>query len=908
LSTPSERADDETEAPTLGTDRVTPRISTQEINLNDVEAGGDIIVWAVQGGGAASTSHIRDVAEALVRGPLRVAGVEERARNADELRESGAFLEAASELVAIANELQSTKYELVAETYVDAAASLFEQAGDRPRAAEIFGQVVRARLDRFDLRAFNDAARLGRYLEEDARWVADGLAARAVWPEQPEAAIHTLERAWERARGGADELEWAGALVSVLLTLGHAARAFDVAADVRGRITLALGTTVDRERLGIELDYLESAARSGVSVADVEAEWSELLRRLTEAAPSDPKYEAWIWQRRAVSLFNAGRPDEGQTAMLRAIRAWSGEDGYEEEIREAFFSRERGITLSGGLSRDSAPLYSFAYALRGSRLTPATRAERLELAGLHYRLAKKWPDALRSYWLAYGIHRDAGQLYGQLDAANLLGELYDAAGEGHLGLSLFIEAGQERAAVDLAERVTPDVVVSALKLDGPSWQRAVSFAVVAAVGDSLFDEQVAGIAGDILGEARLRQRSVIGPDPGTHSRRALAAILLAVPADQFSESVEITATTSLTDHFTHREAVRALVRVTEADRYDATGRLTESLVDRSMPASGGLAIWIGQRVSSYPELYDRLRQAALDGNRSALEAVAIAENDPDPELSAVADALIGRFVGAEQEATAAGVQRVVTMGNYTDLGTIGRLCTPPLRAALLDRLLEVAENNNELQMNRMSAVDAVYNLATRTRPDDAVSARERLLRLARGHYAVSDIETSTTSGPFSRFKVSFDTGSSLDARALGTAAALTSGASLSPDELLPDLHAALGAADPQLQGAALQVFARFPDVPLPVTFDEASRHADESVRLAAYRALHARAALDESVLLRIATDIDRDIRGFALNAALAANLGARVAELLSTDPDAYIRSRARAALVSSIDSVEEERT
>jgi len=66
----------------------------QQITLTNVEAGGDVFVSAVQVLSQAASSDSREAAEALIEGPLKIAGVDDRAQLATEQSEAGRHLEA----------------------------------------------------------------------------------------------------------------------------------------------------------------------------------------------------------------------------------------------------------------------------------------------------------------------------------------------------------------------------------------------------------------------------------------------------------------------------------------------------------------------------------------------------------------------------------------------------------------------------------------------------------------------------------------------------------------------------------------------------------------------------------------------------------------------------------------------
>jgi hypothetical protein len=894
----------------------TASAAIQQVSQTRLEAGGDIntninLVYHDR------PPEEREISEALIGDVLRLAGVDADVERAIELRGDGRPAEAATALVDVARRLDARGYGVIGEFSLEQAAGASDEADDHDQAVALTEEIIRRRLARLDSRAEYDARRLARYLDDDQRWRAEGFAARAVWPEQPDAAATVLEAAWQHARDTTEELDWAAALIDMLMAVGRFEDAHRHADALLKRCSelIAAGDAIESKRLSIELDDLDAQLELGGDADELDRAWRTLLDELDRQQPALPcPIIARAWQRRGVMLGRSDRPDDARSAYVRAIKEWNREPGNEEQIKEAFFSLELIALLSGTWRGETQQIRVYASRLRGRNESAATMADRLERQGLHARLSEaNFPDARRAFWLAYAVSRAAGNFYEQLAAAELLAELHRAAGRPIEALGLLVAAGKEKEAKqlakDLAAEVAGDDVLPTLKLRGPIWERTVSYTVLGEVGNRLSDNNVASLVPSLLAAARVRLTSMYWPQPSVAAQAALSAVAIAVPEDSLAEVCDVLIDerrSANTD-----EALRTLVRLTNVGRVDETARVANVLFDETAALGnpGTFIHWLGSRLGHYPELQGLVRRKARDGNSWALETMAIAELiSDDEEIVTRVDAQVEAFLAHrsfEETEEDGRTTRVVHFGSAAGIGVTARFASPELRDRLVDHLLGIVVNDNDIESNRADAADTLYNLAGVIGRNAARRALPSLARVGRGEHGRSDLDgTPGPRDPFARSWIAWNSDDALRSSALAAAARIAAAAEFDEQELaeariVESLKLALDSGRRRPIAAGLNGYAWLPQLQLPLSFDQAFTHQDPEVRIAALRLFSARHSLPpfgELATLAV-DDPDWNVRAFiCLIAVEADTAGQPVLAALADDINTFVRWRARSQL------------
>jgi len=869
----------------------------QEVNVEDVSAEGDVHISPFQQtviyrGGSADQ---RATAEALIRGPLQRAGVEDRAAEAERLLEDERHAEAAEALLDVSRALKG-EFEIVAELYVEQAASALAEAGAREQAIEALEPIVRERVRRYDDRARYDAQDLAKLLPEERQWLADALAARAAWPEDQDAALAALTEALAATKGTTGETEWAAALAELRMTLGEPDAAIVDIAETRERVALIPS---ELDRVSIELDYLDAlAATAGHEKA--EEGWHKLLAWLDEEWPNlPPPVLARVWQRRGAALARREDVEGARGAYLKAIDNWGREPGSGDQIREAFFSIERARTSNARWPSDSIKIRPFASRLRGSAHHPVSYAARHERSGLDQLVHKKFPDARLALSLAYSIHRSQGHLYGVIALADLLAELYKETKRPALALRFYVEAGREKEAAAMAGELSLGECLAVLKLTGARWERAASMAALAQVGENVTDEQAEELAPVLLVEATQGSGPNVSPQPWVRAREALARMACAVPDEHLEELHEILRL-DLEALPNAPTAARALQELTTVGRLDATPELADAIVRDLKQLAQIDHPWVGERLADYPELHEPMRQAALAGNVDALETLAVAEMIAgDDGLAVLAEKRTGLVVdnaGTYEERVEDGkLVKQVSGADFTGIGLFARFATPETRRSLVRSLIVVAASDKELETTRATVCNALYNLAKVMDPEEAVEAHGGLLPLARGEHLPSEFEDMPTEDPFARFRFGWDLPDYLRSSALQALGAVVGQTGIEHAGLNEAVALAFETGRVPLISAALTALTWVPAIELPLSFTEATAHPDAKVRVEALRAFGVRGALPPVTdLLPLLNDPSPHVRGSLLfHAEGLGEEGSVLAERLQDDRHAFIRRYAR---------------
>ena len=843
--------------------------------------------------------------EALVAEPLEDSGMAEREREARDLEESDPA-RAAAMYVEVSHGLLSAGYSPLADIYTDRAGALYKQVGDNAKAAEVLVDALRRAVLNMSERAPYMARRLLELTPEDQRWRALALEALADWPgglleatDQLTAAIRRLDA--DGAGPDDDErLQFTAGLVE-LLCIGERFADAIQAADEMCDVPLAIG-----HRLQIALDRMDAEeAIHGVDRADVS--W-EQIREFVDGLGKDASDAAAVaWQRRGVTLAGRGRVSDAREAFRGAVQRWRQRRGYDDQVREAYFASQIAGGLNGEFSSEGEAIRPWAANLHGDADTPARRADRFEEHGMSHRLHKQFPDALRSYWLAYIEHRRAGNLRGAMFCMELLGELNVTAHHPGDAVWAYVRAGKDKEAAEAARAAPVGELGSALDVGNARWRRAASYSVIAAVGQTLDPETLLKIQAPVIAEAKRDVESLVGPEPIVRAQEALAAIVFGVQPDVQGEAIGRLRELAL-DMFigTTRPAVEALILLTNAEVSDETETLLEAFLDDS-GLRGISPTWLGGRLSSHPDAADAIVAKAKTGARDALEVAAVAGlPEHDGELAAACANVVQTVIDSQPMET---VQedgrsyRRVGMGGYEMSGVLAKFCPDPMRVSFAEKMAAIARDNELPLMNRASAASALFNVATALDSTTARRLAGEMVPIVAGEVERSDWDYPDEADAFSRFQMNQPGPWYLQGSALAAWSALRHDADDDQPGDEKFIADGLAAGTPFVMAAAIEALARMPHVPLPGAVGASLTHPDGQVRAAAVATLMHRnhTPPPEPVLSRLVQDESVNVRLTMLANAEQLALDARTALLnrFINDPDAYVRAFAEARLRSS---------
>jgi tetratricopeptide (TPR) repeat protein len=829
-------------------------------------------------------------ARALLQGPVEALGLGPRLRETESLVEAGRHAEAAEGFLEIGRALVDKRHHVSAEVMRERAAGAFKEGGELATAFELYVQVARDEFERgaeaqFTARRAREVAPVGK------EWLAEGLMARALWPEHEDEVVPVLARAWEEARETPAEAEWAAALVEVLSVLGRLEEAVDVAEDACERLPLAEGP-----RLRLELDRLDAAGELGL---DMEQAWRALIDWTRGLADET---SALVWQRRGVYLTRRGRPEESVEAFREALERWGRVEGGEDQLAESYFAEQLAWELAGRMSWSMDGARSIAAELRGDPRSAAATAQRLVDRGLRELVEGKhmW-EAKRCFFLALAIHRRAGNLRGIFEAHDRLARLLLQVGEGSRALAHLVLRGDEKRAGEVAAGAQDwdwSYMGSVLRLGGPSWERAASYAVLAEAGGRMPDDELAAAAPGLIAASKEPSDFAPGPQPAHQARRALAAVACGLPDELLEEGLRILRDEVRRGGWADREAVRALGLVTRLGRSDETAFLFEASLAEDANAVKNESGLLIEQLREDGDLRAQASRAALDGNREALSLLAYAGlEDGEAELRERCSDRVRSYVDAPEKKEVPG-ERSAELVILLELGVFGRYCEAELRRRLAERLLCFALDPDELEPSRASAVGALTNLADALDAEQAPRIHEGLLTLAVGAYGSSWQSAVSSDHPLSRFQISLGRPGELRAAAIDALCEVVAEHDTGTDGLDQILEPALSTQDPTLIVAVLTGLIRLPDLELAPDFALYLQHPEARVRATALRLLASRDSqiLCSTAALGLSTDPSRFVRSTLLGLARdVGDEGDQALDALSDDPDAYIRRAARSA-------------
>ena len=720
-------------------------MAEQRIDVHDIHANS-VTVSPVQVVSGMTAPAVRGWTEALLQGPLEHAQVIERATTADALREAGDHAGSAQEFLVVAEALADAGYDPAADTYLARAAAAQADAGERAAARSLFLRLARGSLDDGSLEAQGHARRAHELSEPTEAWEAHALRALASWPERLPGDIDALRAAWEKTRGSANELEWASALVELLILTGEPDHALAVARNARDERPFAPG-----DRLALELDFLDL-----VDEDEADAAWSKLTQWLADPALPVPA-AATAWQRRGVALARREDPEQARVAFLHAVQQWSRERGFDDQAGEAYFSALSARAALGDMTFLTDDARRLAGALRGDRDTATSHTERLLRRGLAALVNNKLPDAFRLLSLALNTARRAGNLSDFFQAAEALGDCLVAT-EKHAGLALaaYVQAGLSAKTKPLTESSSVDDVLSVVSLDGPRWERGAAWAAVAGAGRTMSDDAAATIAERALAEHEHEPAGGFLANAAYYALEALASAVCAVPAGLRGRCLDVLRHRLSAGLGDPNRLAAPFLEVTLARQADETGTLVDTLLTEHAPVNlrgSQLAELLAER----PDQRLRLVAAARNGHAGALEALAFADLlNADPALVERARARVEQAARAPiREVREENGTRTVSYGIGSSLapeGLYARACPVETREALLDKLLEIVADVDVPLMTRVGAVEALHNLAPAL-PDERVEAvAGALSHLAMTDDVPAEMDRLGDDEPLARFK------------------------------------------------------------------------------------------------------------------------------------------------------------
>lgn len=817
--------------------------------------------------------------QATLRGPLQHTGQLQADTEARRLADEGEFATAGEKLVEIAVALRDNGFASIANVYLEQAANLLREGGDRGRAVELRLQVAADGARRGEVVAEIAAGRATWEAPPEQQLWAHASLARCSWPERGPEVLEPLRDVVGVAReeGRSDLIEWAAALMHADGTLGDWLAVTATAEGVSAHVDPA--PTAAGDRLDFELDRLEACFRAG---ADIEADMRRLLAlpigRLPEAAGQ-------IHARWGVLRARAERIEEAREQFRHARDRWGEVEGSEDEVGEAVFSEQAALQLLGTGHDLPAPDRFAAAALRGAAESEAVLADRREAEGLRYFMQENFYEARRHLTFSYGVHRRLGHFQGMARLATALTRLFHRCEEPAEALRWAIQCADTKVAAAAAEKLPWSATKQLLALSGAWWERAASFAGLRAVGGGVPEADAAALADVVLGEAANEITSPVSPQPSLEARRALATLTLSLRGEQLERALEILRHEARSGIYPPDEVAQALGLVHDTGLSDESEVLAELFCgpfgDHLPTGRAGAVV----AVSANDRARAFVRDQAAAGNEHALRFAAEAGiAQADETLSAIAAERVNE---ALEDPTDHGLRA-------DWLGWLAGCAPADIQRRAAKFLIAAANDTADFETNRADAMRGLTTLARRLDADDARALLEATLAIATGPEQRSEREgfRSHRNAHFARYRLTASAAGAVRGNALAAAGQLAArGDQL--EAIVAPVSSALYDEERELVTGALWLVAQYPSLAGDADVSELVNSPDREVRGLAVGALAAAdpTTLEAQAILRLTSDPELFVRSSLLVAAREhRDHGDAILEALSHDGHAYIRA------------------
>jgi hypothetical protein len=869
-------------------------VAEQRVDIRGVKAR-TVTVAPEQHIHGAQGPDVRGWTEALVRGPVERLGLLDRVQEGEAARERGDHQAAASAFEEVAEALRHADYAPVADKYLEQAGAALAECGDSERAYQIYARIARAGLDDGEFTALFKARRARELVPSEMAWEADGLVARAGWPEQTPGDEQVLRTAWGKSKDTGDEAEWASALVELLLLNGRGTEALEVAREARGRSSLAPG-----DRLDLELDFLELVEQESEET-EAEDAWRDLLDWTADLRRTSIEVLARVWQRRGIALALRGDQDGARRAFGQAVHAWGREQGFEDQMAEAYFSSIATAVALGDQSAAFDEARPLASSLRGREQSATARIERLERRGLRRLSNGEYPDAFRALATAHNLARKAGNLSDFFQVTEELGDTLAAAEHPVQALSAYVAAGEPKKAAKLAEGMSVDAVLNTVELESPRWQRLAAWAALASAGRLISDEGAAALIPRALEELEREPPTGFFANASYYAVNALANAVCAAPSSDIERVLALARERLLVNAGDPKGLADPLVVATRGGVSDETETLVTAFLDDDVYAKIE-PNFIGDLISTRDEQRERVIEAAKNGSRQALDALAFGDlvGDDQELVHRGRERLDAVIAAPVREVSTDGGVTTTTVGfgsSYAPEGLLARRAPESLRNDLIDKWLSILIDDGLPIMMRAGAVEGLHNLSAAFPEARVTEVVDNLHRFASTPDAPNDFEQLGQDDPLARFKINMAPPEVLRSAALEALAVIVKRRTNLHARLSDVLPGALASSVPSLVLAGLRALQHTPSLEFGGVPPQAfAVHTSPGLRLASFGVLLARDDQPpEPLIVAMAADEDPSVRRAAVEAASTYQVRDAIASL-TEDLDCFNRALARRAV------------
>ena len=486
----------------------------------------------------------------------------------------------------------------------------------------------------------------------------------------------------------------------------------------------------DGPRLDVALNAIDALNQQAQGAA-ADVAWQTVKTWMSECG--EPATRGRCWARRAYLLAMRGDQSGAVEAYRHSMDAWARVQHAEGQVADALFSLQAVQFVMGSWTVSDQELRPIAAEVRPQPGTPVQRAERLQHNATAARIAGRFPDAHRDYWFALMEYAAMGSLQGVLEVTPQLAELYAVTGRPVAAVSFYCVGGRSKDAAKLAAKLPAKETTAALNTGGAPWARAATYDVLSVFDTAVPVDVVAAFADQLMEDVDAEL-----PSLASAARRALLNLVLQFPEELRDEA--LARVSAYLDDANLLEVARAsaiaLMRASQLGIADTADRLVASYL-AGRPLADIDPSWVPDLIRDRPALHDQVLAAARDGNPHALNVLPFTDIDVSSDeilRSAMTEQAQKWAEVHTRTVTEADGQRRESIGMATHLaqaGLVAKDAEQPVRDTVLQRMSEIALDEQDSEANRAAAVDAIFNMAT-VIPEDRRSALAESFSAARG--------------------------------------------------------------------------------------------------------------------------------------------------------------------------------
>lgn len=748
------------------------------------------------------------LADAVMRGPVETTGMADVLAEADR-RRADRPREAAGGYARVEQALEQGGFAGHALLIRRRRTAALQAAGQLDEAAELLGDLTWIYLERGDV---GEARVVLHELSEvvgPASTAEDEAAAEGSGAVAPQTRL--LEQALDASvtllQDPIDRMESLGAVVDELIAKRHSyagrvavlfaetALASEQTAEIASRVTAFHQLAVDLADGSADDKAL--SVRLRLCLADVENHWGDVLdaarrRKLPNdqialvvaryardrAWRADPQVAEDHW-REAVERGCLARLNRDAADWLYAQRELHLRYGpIDEALEEPHYLAQALLAVGGEMQ-----LFEQRRDPRELGLNSIQRGQLPEAA-----------DALRRYLRLSVV---AGRWTNELNAHQLLADLFARAGEPGLAVKHLIRAGAAKQARTIASSIGERHLDVTDQLDRSApWERAVAYQVLAEQADLVPDDRVSFIVEhaladiDAVAEGRTRD-TILDPRVYESAHQAIAALADRSSEDQAERMLDHLAplVTRAPAQYRHTDDphVDTLVGVAIAHpalRQASLNQLLDLLAQGDSVAERVLRRARQLFDENQATVLPRLQELAAGGSAYAARALGLLGHYDDQQRVRGRQAL-DRWTAPRHRQPG-----TIAFGTSAVQDSVLIRALPAVdRARFATRMLELAEDPEEPDFNRQEFVVGAINVVFDLNEAERKALFEQAMRLARGEFTPSRVDQDLpfSNHPLNRFRYSLDTGA-LSPTGLELAVRLAE----TPEEIAAVQDAALG--------------------------------------------------------------------------------------------------------------------